>query len=65
MLQVPTTPVTVRMNPELRDRLDDLARAANRTRSWIVSRAVLDWLESQAAATAPSAEELNGDPRCR
>jgi predicted transcriptional regulator len=43
----PTTPVTVRLPAEIKDRLDRLAKATARSRSWLALDAVRTYLELQ------------------
>ena len=43
-----SAPSTVRLDPEVLEALDQLAHRAGRSRSWLVSRAVHDYLAMSA-----------------
>jgi hypothetical protein len=44
---------SVMLQPELRERLDDEAARLDRSRSWVVSRAIADFLFRSASGGAP------------
>ena len=45
---LPKAPVTIAIAPDLRDRLDAAATAAERSRSYIAGRAIKEFLARQA-----------------
>jgi predicted transcriptional regulator len=47
---LPKAPVTIALAPDLRDRLDAAATAAERSRSYIAGLAIREYLARQAAA---------------
>ena len=51
-------PVTVRMPAERRDALDDLARALDRDRSYLVNEAITQFIEAQEGWAAHLREGL-------
>ncbi|MDO9707731.1 CopG family ribbon-helix-helix protein [Paracraurococcus lichenis] len=47
MAEIGTVPVTIRMSPERRDALDDLARRLERDRSELVDEAVAEFIDAR------------------
>jgi RHH-type transcriptional regulator, rel operon repressor / antitoxin RelB len=58
MADTEAVPVTVRMPAERRDALDDLARALDRDRSYLVNEAVAQYIETQKGWAAHLREGL-------
>jgi predicted transcriptional regulator len=42
-----TEPVTVRLDQDVRDRLDTVATELERSLSWTINRALREWLDSR------------------
>ena len=58
MADAEAVPVTVRMPVDRRDALDDLARALDRDRSYLVNEAVAQYIEAQEGWAAHLREGL-------
>jgi RHH-type transcriptional regulator, rel operon repressor / antitoxin RelB len=58
MAETEAVPVTIRMPAERRDALDDLARALDRDRSYLVNEAVAQYIEAQRGWAAHLREGL-------
>ena len=58
MAEFEAVPVTIRMPAERRDALDDLARALDRDRSYLVNEAVAQYIEAQQGWAAHLREGL-------
>jgi len=48
-----TDPLAVRLDPDVRDALDDAARAEERSLSWLVNRAAREWLKRNGYLKEP------------
>jgi predicted transcriptional regulator len=47
-IQAPSAPVSIRIPPELNDQLAALAASFDRSKSWVIERAIRDYLAVQA-----------------